>query len=154
MDAVTAFYMAHPFWIWLAIGGVFLVIEIVTSSGWMLWPAGSAAIVALASLAPGFGAKWQVLLFAIATIATTYLGRRFMTKGVHLGLDINDQLIRLVGHHGEAKSAFADGLGRVFIDGKEWSAELDGDGPLARGDKVEVTAVVGGARLRVRPAAA
>ena len=154
MDAISAFYMAHPFWIWLAIGAVFLVIEIMTGSGWLLWPAGSAAVVALVSFFPGFTTKWQVLLFAVATIASTYLGRRFMPpKTPPASVDVNDQLVRLVGHHGEAKSAFKAGHGRVFIDGKEWAAELDGDGPLEHGAKVEVTAVVGGARLRVKAAA-
>jgi membrane protein implicated in regulation of membrane protease activity len=153
MDTVSAFYMAHPFWIWLAIGAVFLVIEIATGSGWLLWPAGSAAIVALASLINGFAPLWQVVLFAVATIITTYLGRRFMKpRAADATLDINDQLVRLVGHRGEAKTAFTSGEGRVFVDGKEWSAELDGAGPLAHGDKIEVTAVLGGARLKVRAA--
>jgi len=38
----------------------------------------------------------------------------------------------------------------VFVDGKEWSAELDAADALAAGAKVEVIAVLGGARLRVR----
>ena len=50
-------------------------------------------------------------------------------------------------------SAFADGEGRVFVDGKEWSAELEGGGALPDGAKVEVAAILGGARLQVRPAA-
>jgi hypothetical protein len=40
----------------------------------------------------------------------------------------------------------------VFVDGKEWSAELEGDAPLSSGGRIEVIALVGGARLKVRAA--
>ena len=68
------------------------------------------------------------------------------------GHDPNDPLTRLIGHHGEAASSFEGGRGRVFVDGKEWAAELVGDGPLAPGGRIEVVALVGGARLKVRAA--
>ena len=37
MDAVSAFYFAHPFWVWLAIGAVFRL-NVVS-----LWPRTAAA---------------------------------------------------------------------------------------------------------------
>ncbi|MHB8530842.1 MAG: NfeD family protein [Caulobacteraceae bacterium] len=131
---------------------MFLVIEIMTGSGWMLWPAGSAVIAALASTVASVSALDELMFFAGATIVTTYLGRRFLVRARPRGADINDPHPRLIGHRGEANAAFRAGAGRVLVDGKEWAAELDGDGPIAAGDKVEVTGVVGGARLKVRPA--
>ena len=71
---------------------------------------------------------------------------------IRRGHDPNDPLTRLIGHQGEAASAFEGGRGRVFVDGKEWAAELVGDGPIAPGGRVEVVALVGGARLKVRAA--
>jgi membrane protein implicated in regulation of membrane protease activity len=35
---------------WIAIGGVFLIGELMTGSGWLLWPAGSAGAVGVATL--------------------------------------------------------------------------------------------------------
>jgi membrane protein implicated in regulation of membrane protease activity len=55
-----------------------------------------------------------------------------------------------VGKEGETAEPFKAGLGRVFIDGKEWAAELEGGGELAARVKVEVTAILGGARLKVK----
>jgi hypothetical protein len=46
-------------------------------------------------------------------------------------------------------AAFTNGAGRVFIDGKEWAAELDGEVVPPAGAKVEVVSVAG-ARLKVR----
>ena len=63
--------------------------------------------------------------------------------------DINDNVARLVGHEGAAVTAFARGAGRVFIDGKEWAAELDDGEALEAGASVKVVGVEG-ARLRVR----
>ena len=151
MDAVGAFYFAHPFWSWLAVGAVFLIAEVMTGSGWLLWPAGSAAAVGLISLvATNLGGGWELVLFATATVISTVAGRRWLRGAHHDGPNINDARGRLIGHRGEASHAFEAGLGRVFVDGKEWSAELDGAGILAAGAKVEVIAVLGGARLKVR----
>ena len=151
MGAVEAFYFAHPFWSWLAVGAVFLIVEVMTGSGWLLWPAGSAAVVGLVSLgAPRLGGGWELVLFAAATVISTVAGRRWLRGVPHGGSNINDPKARLIGHRGETSHAFEAGLGRVFVDGKEWSAELDGAGALTAGAKVQVIAVLGGARLRVR----
>ncbi|MFI4975494.1 MAG: NfeD family protein [Caulobacterales bacterium] len=152
MDAASAFAFAHPFWIWIAIGAVFLVSELSTGSGWLLWPAGSAAAVAVLNLVVHIGFLWQAVIFAVVGIIATYVGRRYLTRAsAKPHEDINDRRNRVIGKHGEAAATFKDGLGRVFVDGKEWSAELDGEGALAAKDKVEVVALVGGARLKVRP---
>jgi len=40
----------------------------------------------------------------------------------------------------------------VLVDGAEWIAEVDGDAQPAAGQTVQVVGVLGGARLKVRPA--
>jgi membrane protein implicated in regulation of membrane protease activity len=67
------------------------------------------------------------------------------------GHDINDTVTRLVGREGRAVSAFQGRSGRVFVDGKEWAAELDDGEALDAGSRVKVTGVEG-AHLRVRGA--
>ncbi len=145
MTDLTAFLLSHPMWAWLAIGAVFLIVEVITGSGWLLWPAGSAAFVGLLIFFAPLGAPVQAVLFAVLTIVTTYVGRRYL-RNVHVpGRDVNDPHARLIGHRGKMV-----GDDRVFVDGKEWSAELEGDGALVAGAPVVVTALLGGARLRVR----
>ncbi|HEY5072693.1 MAG TPA: NfeD family protein [Caulobacteraceae bacterium] len=151
MDAASAFFWAHPIWVWLALAAAFLAIEAATGSGWLLWPAGSAAFVGLASLVFPTTFAVQAALFAALTIVTTFLGRRYLRGPGHGASDINDAHGRLIGKRGEVSSLFKAGQGRVFVDGKEWSAELDGADLLGPGDKIEVVAVLGGARLRVKP---
>jgi len=152
MSGLLEIFANHALVGWLAIGAVLLILELVTGSGWLLWPAGSAGAVGAITLGADLPLAAQAGIFALLTAATTFAGRRWLGPRSHGGHDPNDPLTRLVGRHGEAASSFEGGRGRVFVDGKEWAAELVGDGSLAPGGRVEVVALVGGARLKVRPA--
>jgi len=141
--------LMNPFALWLAIGGVLLAIEVGTSTGWLLWPAASAAVMGLLGLLWQFDLNMQLVIFAILTIVTTLAGRQFFPRAV-LGGDINDTRARMAGLDGVAAGDFQGGQGRVFVDGKEWAAQLEGSGSLSSGMKVVVVSV-SGSRLTVRP---
>ncbi|HEX3916341.1 MAG TPA: NfeD family protein [Caulobacteraceae bacterium] len=151
MDQAAALFFDHPFWSWVAIGGIFLIGELMTGSGWLLWPAGAAGTTGVVSF---LGINWpeQFVLFVVVTVIATYVGRRFLRPAAQTGRDINDPAPRLLGKEGETVSAFKAGLGRVFVDGKEWAAELDTGGDLGAKSKVQVLEILGGARLKVRAA--
>jgi hypothetical protein len=153
MPDLTMFYANHPFWVWIALSAALLAVEVATGSGWLLWPSASAGAVAVLATFADLGLAQSVLAFAVLTIASTVLARRYLPRSLlnHPVGDINDNVARLVGHQGRAVGAFHGRAGRVFIDGKEWAAELDeGDG-LEAGSRVEVTGVAG-AHLKVRSA--
>ncbi len=138
---------------WLALGAVLLGVELATGSGWLLWPAGSAAAVALITLVAPLGPAGQAAVFGAATVFSTYVGRRFVNRAAAHPHDLNDSQARLIGAEGRAATVFEGGAGRVFVDGKEWAAELEeaGESP-AVGGRVRVVALLGGARLKVRGA--
>ncbi|MFZ4606200.1 MAG: NfeD family protein [Caulobacter sp.] len=128
MTWLAELYLAHPFWIWAAIAGVILAGEVATGTGWLLWPAACAAIVALLTFVLKGDFAVELAVFAVLTIASTLLARRYLPGNASGdGPDINDNIGRLVGHYGMAVSAFEHGRGRVFIDGKEWAAVADED---------------------------
>ena len=150
MHGLMLFYATHPFWVWLAVGAVFLAVEVATGTGWLLWPAASALLVGLLTLAVQPGLPVELGLFAVLTIATTYLARRFLRPVLDASNpDLNDPSLRLVGRDGEALDGFANGKGRVFVDGKEWAAVAPEGVAPAAGQKVQVVAVEG-AVLTVR----
>ena len=140
----------HPFALWIAVGAVLLAVEVGTGSGWLLWPAGAAAVTGIISLAVPLDPPVQAMIFAGLTIVTTLVGRHFFPRHAP-GEDINDTRKRLSGLEGVAAADFEAGRGRVFVDGKEWAAELEGGASLASGMKIIVTGVHG-ARLTVKPA--
>lgn len=152
MDSILGIVADQPFWLWAGLAAGLLAIEIASGSGWLLWASASAALTAVVVALLGPNAPTAVLVFAGLTMVSTLLARRYLPRPTDApGGDINDNVSRLVGHRGSAVQAFHGGAGRVFIDGKEWAAELDDDGALEAGARVEVTGVQGG-RLSVRRA--
>jgi membrane protein implicated in regulation of membrane protease activity len=153
LSAAEALFFAHPFWSWAALAAVFLIGEMISGSGWLLWPAAAAGLTAIVTAIWPLGWPRETVLFVLCAVGATYLGRRFLRNGVKTpGADINDPAMRLIGQRGEAAGAFEQGCGRVFVDGKEWSAELENGGELAAHARIEVVGVLGGARLKVKPA--
>jgi len=152
MDWITDLYAAQPFWVWAGLAAGLLAVEVVTGSGWLLWASASAAVTGVIVAVVGPTIPWSILIFAVLTLVSTLLARRYLPRSAAApGGDINDNIARLVGHHGSAVKAFRGRAGRVFIDGKEWAAELDDGEALEAGASVEVTGVHG-ARLKVRRA--
>ena len=150
MSTWAALVEQQPGWAWLGVAAVLLCMELATGSGYLLWPSASAAVVAgLAFLHLPDGWMLQAVAFAVLTIASTYAARRWwppMTP-VTAGRGLSDSQTRLLGAEGQAVGS----AGRVFVDGKEWAAETEGGAALVPGARVQVVAVVDGARLRVRP---
>jgi len=148
---LQAFYETHPMWCWLSLAAILLAIEILTGTGWLLWPAASAGVVGLVAVATrALGLPGEVLLFAVLTVAATFLGRRFLpSKNLQDGPDINDRAGDLIGQTGRVVTAFSGGQGRVLVDGAEWAAEAEGEQPKA-GAEVTVLKLLGGAKLAVK----
>ncbi len=150
MEPLGAFYAAHPLWVWLAFAAVLLSIEVATGSGWLLWAAASAAATGLLTLLGlPLGLAGEIAVFAVLTLVSTLVSRRFFKGGPEQDSDINDQVHRLVGRSGEVARDFVRREGRVFVDGAEWSAESEDDAVLTAGLRVRVIGVTSGARLRV-----
>ena len=151
MAEVWRLFADHAFWAWMGLAALLLAVEVLLGSGYLLWPAAAAGVVALlvlTRLSPGLPA--ELALFALLTIASSLLARRFFRGHGAGGPDINDLQERLIGRRGLAVGAFSGGRGRVFVEGKEWSAHTEDD--LAAGDDIEVARVLDGAALLVRRA--
>jgi membrane protein implicated in regulation of membrane protease activity len=152
MGWLVDFYAAQPFWVWAGLGAGLLAIEVVTGSGWLLWAATSAAVTGVIVAFLGPSVPWAIFIFAALTLVSGLLGERLLPRrGLGYAEDINDNVGRLVGRKGSAVQAFRKRAGRVFIDGKEWAAELEEGDTLEAGASVQVTGV-NGALLTVRRA--
>ena len=154
MDALIDLFATHAFWAWMAAAAALLAVEMLTGTGYLLWPAASAGVIAFVTLVSPTDPPIDALAFALLTIVSTIIGRRFFPHPFrHDGPDINDRAGRLIGRTGEVVQAFEAGIGRAFVDGTEWAAEMaDGAEPAAVGSRIEVVEVLGAARLKVKPA--
>lgn len=148
MPGFLELFVVHPFWAWLAVGVVLLTAEAMTGTGWLLWPAVAAGVTSVAILTGRLaGPPVQVGLFAGLTLVLIATARPWLSRAPKV--DLNDRARRVVGQGGEARGDFVAGRGRVFVDGAEWAAELEGGGELKAGQRVTV-AKCEGARLIVR----
>ena len=50
MHAILDLYQTQAFWMWVGVAALLLAIEALTGSGYLLWPAGSAGVVAALTL--------------------------------------------------------------------------------------------------------
>lgn len=165
MTTLEALYLQEPFWIWLASGALFVSLNLATGSSLLLWPSLAAAIVACVDLA-GFrlGMAMEIGLFAVLTAIAFVVvyglspSAKVMAAGpapsahpTKTAFGTPDQTARLIGRIGRTTGEFANGVGRVWIDGAEWAAELDSsEEDLAPETPVRVMRVVGAVRLQVR----
>ena len=148
----------QAFWIWLTFGILLLGIETFLGTQWLLWSAASAGLVAVVCLTGlPFGFVLQTLTFAVLSVVTALLTRRFLAVKHH-GSDINDPHARIVGKQADVLSGFepvagGERTGRVMFDGVEWPAVLSdhGDEGLSAKDRVVIQRVYEG-RLFVKPA--
>lgn len=144
MTWLADLYFIHPFWIWLAIGALFLVIEVSTGTGWLLWSAACAAVVALLSFVLPQSPLVHLMVWAALTIIATLTARKYLPRNASGdGPDINDNVGRLVGHKGKVVEPFRNGQGRVFVDGAEWAAIADDGAAHKLDQQVQVTAANG-----------
>ncbi|MDO1558420.1 NfeD family protein [Brevundimonas sp. 2R-24] len=151
MDAIVAIYQSQPFWIWLAIGALILAVEAAAGTEWLLWPAVAAVVVAgLTAMGLGGNPLIEIVIFAVLTLAFTFVSRKLVKQVNPEAADINDRGVRLIGQRAQVVEPFVGGRGRVFVSGSEWPADLEGEAP-GEGQAVVVEAVAG-PRLKVRAA--
>jgi len=112
---------------WLALGFVLLILELLSGTTYLLWPAAAAAITAgVAVLFPGTPWEAQWGAFAGLTIALTLLARPYVKAWRTRKKDeplLNDRAAALVGVKGAAAQTFVDGIGSVKINDSIWRAK-------------------------------
>ena len=110
--------------IWLAVGIILIVAEVMTTTFFLLWPAIAAFIVALLCwIFPEFALIGQLLVFAFVSAILLIPGRRaiapFFKKDNTNAL--NDRMTRMIGQKASVVAIDGDNL-RVKLGDTEWSA--------------------------------
>jgi hypothetical protein len=139
----------EPHWLWLLAAVLLGIAELIAPGVFLIWLAAAAALTGLATLALGISLPFQLVLFALFSIAAVYGGRRWYLAHPVATSDplLNDRGARLRGETLTVVSAIENGRGRVRVGDSVWACK----GPdAAEGAKVRVTGS-DGACLRVEP---
>lgn len=142
-EFLSAIY-TNPHWVFIALGGILLIIELLGTGGYSLWSGISAFIVGL--IAWIIPLSWPILwiLFAIFTLITAYVWWVWLKK--HGGDKaekgtLNQPQKDLIGIRTIVVEPIKNGYGRVKIKDGTWSAQSEED--MEIGAKVTVVAVDG-----------
>lgn len=140
----------ETYWIWIAVGLVLALLELVVPGVYLIW-------LALAALATGLlvfvgdpPAAMQIVSFVFLSLIFAYSARRFLSDSPIVSSDplLNNRLGRLMGESAVVTQAIEGGSGRVRVGDSEWIAH----GPdVASGQRVRITGHRG-SQLLVEPA--
>lgn len=135
-------------WIWVTIGVVLLIVEVITFGTPLVWLGAPAILVGVyLSIWPGLSIEGQLIVLLVAAGALSFLPilsmrQRARTPAVNIGAQ------RLIGARATLESAIDNGRGSAKIGDSVWPVS----GPdLPKGARVVVTAA-DGMTLIVQPA--
>jgi len=136
---------------WIILGVLLLILEVVTGTTYILWPAVAALIVGLFSFVLPFGWEMQFLLFFILSTALLIIGHTHIRPRLKGGepSDLNDRARSMVGMRVRAIADFDTGQGRVQVGDSQWRASML-TGNAKDGDELRVVSVKG-TTLTVEP---
>ena len=141
--------MALTWWLWMLLGGLLFLLELLTPGGFFLFFFGVGAVVVALLAAIGLGGPaWsQWLLFgAISTLAFT-LFRKPLQRRLNIpGREVDSMI-------GESAIALADigvdGIGKAQLRGSVWDARNLGDSVIVTGQRCRVERIEG-LKLHIR----
>ena len=129
---------------WLIVGVLLLVIEVVTGTTYILWPAVAALIVGVITFILPLGWEMQFLLFFILSAILLVVGHKYVRPKMKGGepSDLNDRARSMVGMRVKAVADFDTGLGRVHVGDTQWRASIVDGNPVS-GTELRVVSVKG-----------
>ena len=134
---------ALVYWHWWLLGILFLILEIFAPGVFFMWMGLAAGIVGLVAwLLPDIGWQWQVLAFALLSVITVVLGRKWFERHpiVSEQPKLNRRGEQYVGRTFTLQEPIINGQGKIVVDDSTWKIR----GPdCAVGDNVRVTDVDG-----------
>lgn len=130
-------------WHWWILAVAFVVLEVFVPGTFFLWLGIAAGVVGLLLLVvPGLGWEYQILIFAVLSVVSVFLGRSYL-KRRPLTTDLpalNRRGEQYIDRVFVLEAPIINGLGKIRVDDTTWKIEGQ-DCPA--GAKVRVTGVDG-----------
>jgi hypothetical protein len=126
------------YWHWLILGGVFLIIEILSFTAFFLFFSIAAFLMALLTLSfPTIGLNTQLLIgSALAIISCIIWYKIFKTRNIRTE-DINNRLDQYIGQTETLLEDVKNGHSKIKVGDTSWRVQLNGEGK--KGEKIEIT---------------
>jgi membrane protein implicated in regulation of membrane protease activity len=138
---VQLLYSLGP-WNWFILGVVLLVLETVIPGVHFLWFGIAAFIIGLLAFALDLAWQWQVLAFALLSVAALFWVRKYARPDVAISdqPDLNVRGQQYIGRSLVVDQAIQNGRGKARVGDSLWAVE----GPdTPAGERVKVTGAKG-----------
>jgi len=132
--------------LWVIAALVFFIVEVITPGGFLFACLGVGFLASALAAFLGLGLAWQVLAFAVISLAFFAVVRPLFLKYFAGGSDqVRTNVEALVGRVGRITEAVEplSNRGRVLVGGEDWRAVSAQDTPIPAGERVIVVAVDG-----------
>ena len=136
-------------WVWVTIGLVLAILEMLVPGVYLIWLAVAALATGLLTFILDLSLPMQVIDFVFLALIAAFSAKRFLRDRPIESADpmMNRRLDRMVGQTGTITVALEHGSGRVHVGDSDWMAT----GPdIAEGTRVRIIGSEGGT-LRVEP---
>lgn len=137
------------YWIWLILGLLLALLEMLVPGVYLIWLAAAALVIAAITFVSGPPLAIQVIAFVSLALVFAFSAKRWLRDRPIESTDplLNNRGGRLVGETALVTAAIESGSGRVRVGDSEWIAR----GPdVAVGERVRI-AGSNGAELLVEP---
>lgn len=136
---------------WIILGVLLLILEVLTGTTYILWPAVAALVVGFVVFILPLGWEMQFILFFILGTALLIFGHKYVRPRVDGGepSELNDRARALLGRRVKAVADFETGQGRVHVGDTQWRAMME-SGDAKAGEEMRVVKV-NGVTLIVEP---
>ena len=135
--------------LWVVLGVALLTAEMIAPGAYLMFLGGAAIFTGLLGFALPLPLVAQLLIFAIASVASVYIAKRWFDVYPILSSAplLNERIAQMIGQTVEVVEPIEDGAGRVKVGDGVWPAS----GPdTAIGARMKITGAEGN-RLHVEP---
>jgi inner membrane protein len=125
---MSQFFEGMEFWHWLVLGVALAIVEVFAPGVFFLWLGIAAGIVGVVLwLIPGFDWEYQLLSFAILSVASVVIVRRYLTAHP---LESDEPNLNLRGHQYVGRTftleePVVNGQGKIRVDDSTWKISCD-----------------------------
>ncbi len=136
-------YLMENLWImWIGIGVIFLVIELLTTALVSIWFVPAAVITCIISLFVD-NILWQIAIFVILSAIFMVICRKIYNKHIKKNVDEIDQNEKLLGKTARVTEDTNSISGRVLVGDIYWRAVSENGDTIPQGETVIIKSVNG-----------
>lgn len=111
-------------WLWLGLGLILAIAEIVIPGVFLIWLAGAALVTGVVTWLVPLGLPVEIVLFAVLAVASVFVGRNYLSRNPIAEADpkLNRRGDQAVGETVTVTQVIEGGQGRVKLGDSEWLA--------------------------------